>query len=302
MSRKEAVTIKDFISGSIAGMVSVVLGQPLETVKVRMQSQQAMYKSSIDCIRKMYSKEGFMSFYKGTLSPLLGISFCFGACFSANSFSKNLLKKRNREKGKSDALTRRQFFYCGLFTGFCTSFLNCPIEYIRIIMQVQGAKMDKKIARSRKFYTGSADCFVKIYRSQGKKALFTGLIPTILRDVPGSGIYFGTLENMMIKGEKKYGSRSKIPSSLIMLCGSIAGLISAVFIFPMDVVKSIIQANTEKNEKYKNVLSTIQTVNKEIGYRGFFYGLTPCIARSLPISAIVYLTFEKSSNYLKSHM
>ena len=302
MTRKEVVPLKDFISGSFAGIVSVVLGQPLETVKVRMQSQQGLYKTSIDCIKKMYSKEGFTSFYKGTLSPLVGISFCFGACFSANSYSKSFLKKKNIREGKAAALTKRQFFYCGLFTGFFTSFLNCPIENIRIIMQVQGAKMEKKIRSAKNYYTGSVDCLAKIYRSQGIKGLFTGLTPTLLRDVPGGGIYFGTLENLMIKGEIKYGSRTKIPTSLIMLCGSIAGVISAVMIFPMDVVKSIIQANTDKNPKYDNVISTVKAIKREIGYKGFFKGITPCIVRSLPINAIAYITFEKSSNYLKKFM
>jgi solute carrier family 25 carnitine/acylcarnitine transporter 20/29 len=302
MTEIRAVPIKDFLSGSIAGIVSVVLGQPLETVKVRLQSQQNLYRSSIDCISKMYTNEGFLSFYKGTLSPLIGISFCFGISFSANSFSKSFLKKENINKGGTGQLSMKQYFYCGLFTGLCTSILNCPIEYIRIIMQVQGVKIENNCKTFRKDYTGSVDCFLKVYKAGGIKGLYAGMTATALRDVPGGGIYFGLLENLMKKGEKIYGCKSKMPCYLIMCCGSLAGIISALIIFPMDVVKSIIQANSGRDEKYKKVITTIRAVIIEKGYVGFLNGLTPCMVRSLPISAIAYLTFEKSSNYFRHRL
>jgi hypothetical protein len=50
------------------------------------------------------------------------------------------------------------------------------------------------------------------------------------------------------------------------------------------------------------VISTVKAIKREIGYKGFFKGITPCIVRSLPINAIAYITFEKSSNYLKKCM
>lgn len=302
MSEIRAIPVKDFVSGSIAGIVSVILGQPLETVKVRMQSQHNLYSSTKDCIKKMYTKEGLISFYKGLVSPLFGISFCFGVTFAANSFSKNYLKKRNTKSNKSYQLTQQQFFYCGLFTGLCTSFLNFPIEYIRIILQVQGADAKNSLQYAKERYTGSLDALKKICKSKGIVGLYTGLSATILRDVPGGGIYFGVLENLMRKGEKQYTCRSNIPSSVIMMSGSIAGIISTLIIFPIDVVKSIIQANTSNNPKYRHVLSTIRAIHQDKGYKGFLNGLSPCIARSLPISAIAFLTFEKSSNYLKTCM
>ena len=49
-----------------------------DIVKVRLQTT-SQYKSALDCATQIFKKEGPAAFYKGTLTPLIGI----GACVSA---------------------------------------------------------------------------------------------------------------------------------------------------------------------------------------------------------------------------
>lgn len=57
-------------------MVQVLSGQPFDTVKVRLQTQASQYSGILDCVKKTYQNEGIVGFYKGTLTPLVGIGAC----------------------------------------------------------------------------------------------------------------------------------------------------------------------------------------------------------------------------------
>lgn len=59
-----------------AGFIEVCIMQPLDLVKTRLQIQRnvpsgQMYTGVFDCLRKMYQHEGFLSFYKGIIPPVL---------------------------------------------------------------------------------------------------------------------------------------------------------------------------------------------------------------------------------------
>lgn len=47
----------------------------VDIVKVRLQTTQE-YSGALDCARKIWKTEGPLAFYKGTLTPLIGIGAC----------------------------------------------------------------------------------------------------------------------------------------------------------------------------------------------------------------------------------
>lgn len=65
--------IATFGMGGVAGLVTVYVTMPLDTVKTRMQSIDARkhYRSSFDCVVKLYRTEGVLVFWSGAL-PRLG--------------------------------------------------------------------------------------------------------------------------------------------------------------------------------------------------------------------------------------
>ncbi|GES77717.1 mitochondrial carrier [Rhizophagus clarus] len=77
---------KDCFSGTVGGIVQVFVGQPFDTVKVRLQTQETKpgeppkYTSMLDCVRKT-RKEGLTAFYKGTTTPLVGVGACVSIQF-----------------------------------------------------------------------------------------------------------------------------------------------------------------------------------------------------------------------------
>ena len=68
---------------------------PTDIVKVRLQTT-SQYKGALDCATQIFKKEGPAAFYKGTLTPLIGI----GACVSTDT------------SGGSDARWRTKLTLC----------------------------------------------------------------------------------------------------------------------------------------------------------------------------------------------
>merc|ERR1740123_2725652 len=72
------------IAGAAAGAVSVIVTMPQDTVKTRMQGEEAkkLYKGTMDCAMQILKKDGFMFFYSGTLPRLIRVSLDVGITFA----------------------------------------------------------------------------------------------------------------------------------------------------------------------------------------------------------------------------
>lgn len=61
----------DTLAGITGGAASVCVGQPLDTVKVKMQLFPKMYGSMFSCVMNIARQQGFRGFYAGTLPALM---------------------------------------------------------------------------------------------------------------------------------------------------------------------------------------------------------------------------------------
>ena len=62
-------SLKDVIAGFVSGWTQVIIMQPFEIVKIRLQTQSSAtpyYNGIADCFKKIAAEEGPLSFYKGT--------------------------------------------------------------------------------------------------------------------------------------------------------------------------------------------------------------------------------------------
>ncbi len=64
----------DFSSGIFGGIVNVYVGQPLDTVKVKMQTFPNLYRNSFHCAIKTFQVDGiYRGWYAGTTPALVAI-------------------------------------------------------------------------------------------------------------------------------------------------------------------------------------------------------------------------------------
>lgn len=282
--------IKDLFGGTMGGIAQVLVGQPFDTVKVRLQSApEGTYNGSVDVIKKLIKNEGFAGFYKGTLTPLVGVGACVSVQFSVNEFMKRHFDKQTQ----GTPLSIGQFFQCGAVAGFANGFLASPIEHIRIRLQTQTGET--------KLFNGPIDCAKKLYNSNGfAHGIYRGLAPTLVRESVGLGIYFATYEALIgreLKQRKDY-IRSDIPAWKLCTFGGLSGYTLWIAIYPIDVIKSKLQTDSLTKPNYKGSMAVAKDVFAKSGIKGFYKGFIPTILRAAPANGATFAVFELTMRLL----
>ncbi|KAL4783968.1 mitochondrial carrier domain-containing protein [Aspergillus varians] len=86
-------TASTFALGGMAGLVTVYVTQPLDTVKTRMQSLEASknYKNSFVCAARIFKDEGILTLWSGAVPRLARLIMSGGIVFTMYEKSMDLL-------------------------------------------------------------------------------------------------------------------------------------------------------------------------------------------------------------------
>ncbi|XP_008285868.1 mitochondrial carnitine/acylcarnitine carrier protein-like [Stegastes partitus] len=166
--------LKNFVAGGFGGACLLLAGHPLDTIKVRLQTQPkaaqyALYTGTYDCFRKTVSKEGILGLYKGMGAPLAGVAPMMAISFFGFGLGKQL---QQTDPGKP--LTHTQIFLSGCLAGVFTTVIVAPGERIKCLLQVQSSGGGSR-------YSGPVDCAVRLYKEQGIRSVYKGTVLTLIR-------------------------------------------------------------------------------------------------------------------------
>ncbi|KAI5642004.1 hypothetical protein M9H77_00201 [Catharanthus roseus] len=285
---------KDLTAGTVGGAAQLIVGHPFDTIKVKLQSQPPplpgqppKFSGALDAVRQTLAAEGPSGLYKGMGAPLATVAAFNAVLFSVRGQMETLLRS---EPGA--ALSVSQQVVCGAGAGVAVSFLACPTELIKCRLQAQSALASSgpEAAVAIK-YGGPVDVARHVVQSAGTKGLFKGLAPTLAREVPGNAAMFGVYEAL-----KKYLAGGDDTSSLgkgsLMMCGGLSGAAFWAFVYPTDVVKSVIQVDDYKSPKYSGSIDAFRKTLASEGVKGLYKGFGPAMARSIPANAACFLAYE----------
>lgn len=76
------------------------------------------------------------------------------------------------------------------------------------------------------------------------------------------------------------------------MAGGLAGFSFWLTIYPLDNLKTRIQADSLVNPKYKNYFDCFRKTIKACGFQGLYKGMQPTILRAMPVNAASFLIFE----------
>eukprot|EP00124_Ichthyophonus_hoferi_P004315 Ihof_evm1s460 gene=Ihof_evmTU1s460 len=236
--------LKDFIAGGVGGVALVVVGHPLDTVKVKMQTMEVKpgipppYKGTYDCIQQTVHKDGFKGLYRGMLAPVMGVAPMYALCFFGYGVGKKIFCTENTFEDLSNKNVLR-IAAAGATSGIFTTPILAPGERIKCLLQTQ--KMNPATGQMR--YKGPMDCAKNIYREGGIRGVSRGFCATMLRDCIASGFYFATYEILKRKltpvGQEAPGVGG------ILVAGGSAGMINWAMALPIDTLKSKLQTAPE---------------------------------------------------------
>ncbi|EHY60585.1 hypothetical protein HRR83_000342 [Exophiala dermatitidis] len=283
------------VAGAAGGVVSVLLGQPFDLIKVRMQTEQT--SNVVRVVSDIFRNEGPLAFYKGALLPFLGAGAAVSIQFTVFHRVKHALESLN-SANSPQAVTRLSyldFYLAGGAAGIANSIVSGPVEHIRIRLQMQ------RRTGSARLYHGPWDCIRQIYGTAGVKGIFRGQGIAVLREFQAYGCYFVTFEAcMQMLAEARGDRRENLPTWLIAPCGALAGIGFWVGSYPLDVVKTLIQNDGfGQNRVYKNAWAATVHTWRQGKLPAFFRGLGPTLFRTMLSSSGTFAMVENVKRYLQ---
>lgn len=278
---------KDLFAGAVGGIAQVLIGQPFDIVKVRLQTSQ-QYSGALDAATKIYKNEGALAFYKGTLTPLIGIGACVSVQFAGFNYARRAFEAQNTTRHGSSQLSYSQYYASGAFAGIANTVLSSPIEHIRIRLQTQPHGAGR-------LYNGPIDCVRKLSAHQGVlKGVYRGTAVTYLREAQAYGVWFTSFEYLMNADAKRNAiDRKDISTLKVAMYGGLAGEMLWLSSYPFDVVKSKMQSDGfGEAMKYKSMRDCFAKTWRAEGMGGFWRGIGPTLLRAMPVSAGTFATVE----------
>jgi hypothetical protein len=281
--------VGDLVSGTVAGISSKIVEYPFDTIKVRLQGENHPYRGAIDCFRRIASEEGLRGFYSGITAPIAGAAFENAGAFlfygRSTAYIRGFLDVKPAEPTPLPGV-----FVAGASAGLATGTVLTPVELLKCRVQVeqQRAAMEKRAP----VYRGVLDCAVKTAKADGiRSALFTGYSASMAREIPGSALWFGSYEVVLLYVFTPPGkSKESCPWYAFPLSGVVGGLCYWSAIFPVDTIKTRIQADPAY--RGMGIAHAARTMIQRQGVGALYSGFLVTLMRAFPSNACIFGAYE----------
>jgi solute carrier family 25 carnitine/acylcarnitine transporter 20/29 len=240
------MTSYEFLKGAIAGACGVTISTPPDFFKTILQNEGTLqniktYLKPLPYFNKI--KYVYRGYDKALYSMMLEKCLVFGGYSYAKKYTNNN-------------------FIAGCFAGLLASLTVTPCERLKILYQTNPNMKFSDLKNKKISY------------------YYQGFSATLLREVPGFGIYFYVYEYL----KNNYSNNSMYQPFLF---GATSGILAWIFIYPQDTIKTIMQSHKED----VNIIK----VGKDVigrGYSNLYKGFSYCLMRIIPLHGTVFMTME----------
>ena len=261
--------MKAFLAGSLSGTCSTLLFQPLDLVKTRVQ-QTGPGTSLVRVISSVVSQDSVRGLWRGLVPSLVRTVPGVGLYFSSMHQMKTSLCD-----GRPTAL---QSALIGSSARALAGSVMIPFTVIKTRFE------------SRAFnYSSTAHALSSILRTEGLRGLTRGLGPTLVRDVPFSGLYLMFYEQLKTWVPEDV-SRSQGSAAVHFSCGLMAGLLASLVTQPADVIKTRLQLSSGSGLR---LTGAVLQIYRDRGLGGFTTGLVPRSLRRTLMAALAWTVYER---------
>lgn len=274
---------KEFVAGGFGGSAGIIAGYPLDSIRVRQQSSQT--GSAFSILKNVVAKEGPLALYRGMAAPLASVTFQNAMVFQIYAI---LSRAFDSSVCTNEPPSHKGVALGGVGAGAIQSLMLSPIELIKIRLQLQ----TQSNTQSQHTQKGPLSVAKNILKTEGYRGLYRGLTITALRDAPAHGFYFWTYEFMREKlhpGCRRSGQES---FDTMLIAGGLAGVASWMCCYPLDVVKTRLQAQTPTTLKYNGIVDCLRKSVTNDGYGVLFRGLGTAVSRAFVVNGAIFTAYE----------
>jgi len=318
--RDESISyVNHCIAGSIAGVAEHILLLPFDNIKTHMQVHEGKY-GAVSTAKYLYKTEGFAKFWRGASVLASGCVPAHAAYFSVYEFWKEkLLPKLHDQKNE---VHPHVYALTGILATLMHDFIITPFDTIKQRKQIAPQHLnDTKLLLKyilttegpRSLYKGFPitvlmniphaaalvcvnESLKVLYRPQDGHNLFTYLICAAVGGSVGAvaTIPFDNIKTRLQTQTFYHDSRRDV-EKVKNLGANLSNMATKPFASSANgaqhIVEEVITA-AERKIKYQDILSTLKTILKEEGMKGFVKGCIPRVLTHAPSSAVSWTAYE----------
>lgn len=314
---------KRMFSGAITGLACRTIVQPLDVIKIRFQlqiepinkkSNVSKYMGISHTVGVMMREEGLRAFWKG----LIAAQFISVVYTPIQFTSFYLLTEHSCKQLNLSPSHPGIHMFCGSLAGTAGIIAAHPFDTVRTRLVGQGEP---------KLYTGQVDAIRSIFKYEGVRGFYRGLLPNIALVGPQAGATFvsyelfkrawtvifdpsnssatagSSISSSASSSTSKSSSIGTKPSTGIicnLAAGAFSGIFSKSLIYPLDSIKKRLQVQgfEEARNKfgstrvYRGVIDCTLKIIREETVFGLYKGFLPSIYKAAVVTALNFAFYE----------
>ncbi|KAL4241926.1 mitochondrial carrier family protein [Abortiporus biennis] len=297
-----SVAARFLLAGGFAGAVSRTCTAPFDRLKIFLITRPPDlggtslsptapargFKAIAAAITRIYHEGGVLAFWTGNGLSVAKILPESAIKFLTYESSKRMFAKYVDKVEDIREINGVSRFLSGGMGGITSQLSIYPIETLKTQMMSSAGNRRNLLEAAK-----------RVYSMGGARGFYRGLTIGLVGVFPYSAIDMSTFEALKLAYLRSTGKDE--PGVLALLAfGSVSGSVGATSVYPLNLVRTRLQASGSSGhpQRYTGIFDVVQQTYTRDGWRGFYRGLLPTLAKVVPAVSISYVVYESSKRRL----
>ncbi|KNC53408.1 solute carrier family 25 [Thecamonas trahens ATCC 50062] len=262
VKEKKSVSMGHLVAGGLSGALSRTLTAPLDRLKIlyEVQADHSMKRSMWRDLKAIGEREGMRGYFRGNGANVLKIVPKMALKFYGFEFFKNAFMADDASQ-----VTFTQRLLAGMSSAAVSQFTIQPLDCVKVRIAASDA------AR----YKGIIDCVTKMWRYEGLRAFYNGVVPSVTGIIPSMGVDLAIYDSLKSVYRNHLAPRlaepdeeisDAIPAPALLVIGMISTSAAYAVGQPFGLIRARLMVqgvNTGYESRYSGAIDVIrQTVKR----------------------------------------
>ncbi|KDQ64584.1 hypothetical protein JAAARDRAFT_187904 [Jaapia argillacea MUCL 33604] len=298
-----STAVKFLLAGGIAGAFSRTCTAPFDRLKIFLitrppdlggtslnpQAPVRGFKAIVGAVGRIYAENGVLGFWIGNGLSVTKIFPESAIKFLAYESAKRMFATYVDHVEDPREISGTSRFLSGGLGGISSQLSIYPIETLKTQMMSSTGDKNRTLSTAAR----------RLWKLGGVRAYYRGLTIGLIGVFPYSAIDMSTFEALKLAYLRSTGKDE--PGVLALLAfGSVSGSVGATSVYPLNLVRTRLQASGSSGhpQKYNGIFDVVSKTYERDGWRGFYRGLFPTLAKVVPAVSISYVVYEHTKRKL----